>query len=33
MKVAVINPPVSKVLEAEYDQPDFPRPTLAALGG
>ena len=33
MKPAVINPPVSKVLEAEYDQPDFPRPTLAALGG
>ncbi|MEN8160390.1 MAG: radical SAM protein [Myxococcota bacterium] len=33
MRIALINPPVSKVLEAEYDRPDFPRPTLAALGG
>lgn len=31
--IALINPPVTTVREAEYDRPDFPRPVLAVLAG
>ena len=33
LRVALLNPPVSTVLEEEYDRPDFPRPVLAVLAG
>jgi len=32
-RVSLISPPVTRVLEAEYDRPDFPRPVLATLAG
>ncbi len=33
LRVALLNPPVTTVLEEEYDRPDFPRPVLAVLAG
>jgi CheY-like chemotaxis protein len=33
LRVALLNPPVTSVLEEEYDRPDFPRPVLAVLAG
>ena len=32
-RVCLISPPVTRILEAEYDRPDFPRPVLATLAG
>ena len=33
IRVSLVSPPVTRVLEAEYDRPDFPRPVLATLAG
>lgn len=33
LRVALLNPPVTTVLEEEYDRPEFPRPVLAVLAG